>query len=304
MDIDKFFQGLDARFKGDDRQQISSYLLLSLEQADSEKDYNAAVTVLNEMIGFYRRISDHASAIRAGDQAIAVLRSLGYENKVPFGTTLLNAATAHRAAGDNIRALEFFTGALGILRHHLPEDDYQLAGVYNNVSSIYEELGKYDDAVENLELALNILGKHAGMAVDTATVMTNLALVLLKVDKRNEAVETLEKAMAIFRSTRTETAGPSYAAALAGMAEAYYLMGKYQDAAKAYESALAYLKAAVGENADYAFTLRNLAVVYEALGSAKEAEELMAGAQALLSTLGMSPDLPEDRCEEADGAAR
>lgn len=301
MDIDRFFQGLDAKFERGDRKQISAYLLLSLNQADSEKDYNAAVTVLNEMIGFYRSISDHASAIKAGDQAIELLRSLGYEDTVPFGATLLNAATAHRAAGDSIRALEFFTGALGILRHHLPADDYQLAGVYNNVSSIYEELGKYDDALEHLEMALAILGKHDGMAADTATVMTNLALVLLKVGRRAEAVETLEKAMAIFRSARAETAGPHYAAALAGMAEAYYRMGQYQEAVKAYESALDHLEAAVGENADYALTLRNLAVAYEALGASAKAEELMVGAHELLTALGMSADLPEDRSEEKDG---
>ncbi len=193
MDVDTFFQGLEAKYESGDRKQVSAYLLLSLNQADAEKDYNAAVTVLNEMMSFYRNVSDHASAIKAGDQAIAILRSLGYENTVPFGTTLLNVATAHRAAGDTVRALELFTGALSILQHHLPEDDYRLAGVYNNVSSIYEELGKYDDAVETLEMALRILDKHAEMAVDAATVTANLAQVLLKIGRQTERRQCWKK---------------------------------------------------------------------------------------------------------------
>ncbi|MCL1939496.1 MAG: tetratricopeptide repeat protein [Desulfovibrionaceae bacterium] len=287
MDIDAFFQGLDAGYKSGDRELIAAHLLHSLNQADAEKDFNAAVTILNEMMGFYRKISDHAASIKAGDQAIAILRSLGYENTVPFGTTLLNAATAHRAAGNTVRALEFFTGALGVFRHHLPEDDYRLAGVYNNVSSIYEELGNYDEAVENLELALTILEKQDGVPLDTATVMVNLAHVLLKINRQDEAVAILEKAMAVFQNTRTEATGPQYAAALAGMAEAYYRIGRIQDAVRAYESALAHLKTAVGENADYAFTLRNLAVAYEALGAAEKANELMHRAHQLLSALGM-----------------
>ena len=287
MDIDAFFQGLDARYASGDRQQIAEYLLHSLSRAEAENDDNAAVTILNEMMGFYRKISDHVSSVQAGDRAIAILRARGYEHTVPFGTTLLNAATAHRAAGNMIRALEFFTGALGTLRHHLPEDDHRLAGVYNNVSSIYEELGNYDDAIENLELALDILEKQSGMPLDTATVMTNLAHVLLKVDRQDEAVAILEKAMAVFQNTHTESTGPQYAAALAGMAEAYYRVGRLQDAVRAYESALTHLKAAVGENADYAFTLRNLAVVYEALGASEKANELMNRAHQLLDALGM-----------------
>ncbi len=295
MDVNVFLQGIDAKYETGSRAEISAYLLRHLNEADSEKDYNAAVTVLNEMVGFYRSISDHASAIQAANQAIAVLRSLGYEDTVPFGTTLLNAATAHRAAGDNIRALELFAGALNILSQHLPEDDYQLAGVYNNASAIYEELGNYGEALENLERAVAILQKRDGLEIDTATAMTNLAQVLLKMGRQDEAVETLEKAMAIFRGAHAETAGPHYAAALAGMGEVWYRTGRYDEAVTAYESALEHIRAAVGENADYAFTLRNCAVACEALGASHRAETMMVRAHEILTALGMSTDVPEDQ---------
>ena len=294
MDINVFFQELGVAFASGDKQRISDFLAKSLATADAEKDFNAAVTILNEMTGFYRNISAHKAAIKAGEQAIAVLRSLGYENTVPFGTTLLNTGTAYRASGDNVRALELFTGALGILSHHLPEDDYQLAGVYNNASAIYEELGKYDEALENLEKAVAILEKQPGMEADTATVMTNLALVLLKLGRDEEATEKLETALAAFKGMRTAMSGPQYGAALAGMAEAFYRMSRHTEAANIYEAALQHIKSAVGENADYAFTLRNCAVVYEALGEHKKAEELMLKAHELLTVLGMETDIPAE----------
>ena len=294
MDIDLFFQDLDAKFAAGDKKHISDFLAQSLNKADAEKDFNAVVTILNEMTGFYRSISAHKAAIKAGDQAIAVLRSLGYENTVPFGTTLLNAGTAHRAAGDNVRALELFTGALAILSHHLSEDDYQLAGVYNNASAIYEELGQYDEALENLEKAASILQRQQGMEVDAATVTTNLALVLLKMGRDSEATQKLEQTLEMFKQAQAETSGPHYGAALAGMAEAFYRMKRYSEAVDIYQSALSYIKAAVGENADYALTLRNCAVACEALGETEKAEKLMLKANEILTALGMDPALPGD----------
>lgn len=304
MDVNEFLQGIDTIYKTGSRAEIYEYLLLHLNQATEENDGSASVTVLNEMVGFHRSISEHASAIQAANQAIAVLRSMGYENTVPFGTTLLNAATAHRAAGDNMRAAELFAGALSILSQHLPADDYQLAGVYNNASSLYEELGNYGEALGLLEKAVEILKKRDGLDVDTATAMTNLALVLLKLGRLDEAMEHLEQAMALFREADAKTDGPHYGAALAGMGEACYRMGKYDEAMTAYQSALEHIRAAVGENADYAFTLRNCAVACEAVGASEQAEMMMARAHEILRALGMRTDVPEDQADDEAAPAR
>jgi tetratricopeptide (TPR) repeat protein len=118
--------------------------------------------------------------------------------------------------------------------------------------------------------------------------------------RQDEAVETLGKAMALFQGAHAETAGPNYAAALAGMAEAYYRMGKFAEAVAAYESALEHIQAAVGENADYAVTLRNCAVASDALGAPEQAEKMMARAHEILTALGMATHVPEEQAGSRD----
>ncbi|MDR2574312.1 MAG: tetratricopeptide repeat protein [Desulfovibrio sp.] len=289
MDINVFFQNFGRIFDQGRREDIGEFLHNSLAEAEKEKDNHALVTILNEAAGYFRNTSNYAEAVNAADRAVSILRGLGYENTVPYGTTLLNAATAYRAAGDSVKAMELFISSLTVLAALLPEDDYRLAGLYNNISAIHEEKGDYSEALEMLQKASDIMEKKPDMADDAAIVLTNLAMISLKLNRRDEASATLEKAMAVFRRAGGGEEGqklaPQYAAALAGMGEAYFRMDKFDKAARAYESALEHIEAAFGENRDYAITCRNCADACEAAGYLEKARQFTAKADHIFARL-------------------
>jgi tetratricopeptide (TPR) repeat protein len=294
VDIDAFFQGLSTVFASGDQDAVSEYLRRSLTGAEAENDNHAAVTILNEMTGYFRSVSNYAEALKASERAIALMQSLGYENTAAYGTTLLNSGTAYRAAGDNIRAMELFFQALALFGKHLPTDDHRLAGLFNNIGAIYEETGRYDEALDVLQQAVDILEKHPGMASDAAVVQSNLALILLRVQRDAEAMAALEKALTLFRRQGEGEAGrrlsPHYAAALAGMGEVHMRMKEYARAVGTYESALEHIKAAFGENRDYAVTCRNCALACEAVGEPEKADSLRKKADEVFAALGLVPE--------------
>ena len=292
MDIGAFFQGLDSVTATESKEVILAYLQRSLNEAEAENDVHAVVSILNEMMSYFRKISNYTASLRISKRVVATMQDLGYEDTVAYGTTLLNCGTAYRASGDITKALELFIQALTIFSQHLPADDYRLAGLFNNIGAIYEETGRYDAALDVLHRAAAILEKHDGMENDAATVQSNLALIFFKLNREKKAMVALEKARILFRQEdktgkAEQRISPQYAAALAGAGEAYLRMEKYVEAVEAFESALTHLKDAFGENRDYAVTCQNCADAYAAAGLPDKAKELMAKADALLAELGV-----------------
>ena len=54
MDIENVICGLDQLFAERKSGQVEDYLSKHLEQALKEGDVGAAITIINELIGFYR----------------------------------------------------------------------------------------------------------------------------------------------------------------------------------------------------------------------------------------------------------
>ena len=296
MDIDTFFKGLSDIFAAGEIHQVSGYLRDALAAAEAEGDSNAAVTILNEMIGYFRSVSAYPEAIDASRRALSLMRETGYTDSVPYGTTLLNAATAYRASGDSAQALDFFQQALEIFREQLPDDDPRLAGLYNNLSAIHQENGDLEQARDALEKAAAIMAGVADLAIDLATVYTNLALVLDAMGQPEASASALNGAMAIFEregaSAREDgRKAPHFAAALAGFAAAKYRVGQYAEAIQMYTEALERIQECFGENRDYAVVCRNCAEAWAAAGDSEKARELRERADVIWRRLGLAGDV-------------
>lgn len=284
MDMERFFNGLSKLFAEGRTSEVRGYLLRGLDEAETGNDEGAVVGILNEMIGYYRSVSEYAEAIRVAERALSLMRRLGYEGTVHYGTTLLNAATAHKAAGDANSALGLFSEALAIYTAELPEGDPRLAGLYNNISAVYRDAGAFEKARENLEKAAAILSRVKGAEGECATVFANLGLVYSALNREQEAMAALGKARELFGPDEEERRkNPHYAAALAALAGARFAMKQYPEAASLYEETLGLLKAAYGENKDYAVTCRNAAAAYAAMDDNARAAVYREKAESLLS---------------------
>ena len=278
MNIENFYGTLDSYFEKRQIDKIEPFLVSSLEQAKTDEDYGAYISICNEMIGFYRSISAFEKAYIAAEDVLLLMEELNMENTEHFATTLLNAATAYRAAGDYATALRYYKQALKIYDGILQPQDYRYAGLYNNMSILFEKMNENKDAIAYANKALSIIETLPDSEAETATTLTNLALLYFKADQSEKAKELLERALSLFEQSGENT-DAHYSGALAGVAEAWYRMQDYGKALQYYEKALAEVKVHFGENMSYAILCENCAAVCEKLGDVDKQKSYLTRAK-------------------------
>lgn len=271
MTIDEIFTKLDDLFARNAIDQVEPFLLSCLNQAQEENEYGIYISVGNELIGFYRSTSQFEKAFAVSEDVLLLLEELQLEETEHFATTLLNAATAYRAAGKMDEALVDYTRALKIYEEKLPPDDYRFAGLYNNISLMLESMNENEKASVFLERAIAIVEKQEDARMELATSKTNLALIYFKLHKNEEAEALLEEAISIF-GENGENTDAHYSAALAGMGEAYFHIGRLEKALDYYEQSLKELEKHFGRNLSYALLCGNCATICHKLGEHKKAE--------------------------------
>lgn len=280
MDVNAFFSQLDALFTENKITEVDPFLCASLEQAKEEKDYAAYISICNEMIGFYRSVSEFKKAYDAAEDVLLLMEELQMDRTEHFATTLLNTATAYRAAGNFKQAYVYYEQALRIYEGLIAPDDYRYAGLYNNMSILLEKMERNEEAIQYAKKALAIIETLEGGEMETATTLTNLALLYFKIAGYGEAQELLERALALFEKNGDKT-DAHYSGALAGIGEAYYHMKEYEKSLQAYEKALAEVEKHFGKNMSYAVLCENCAAVCGLLGQKERQQEYLRTAAAV-----------------------
>ncbi|MFU1802759.1 DUF4037 domain-containing protein [Gardnerella swidsinskii] len=272
-DAAQFYNELDEMFANHaSADAIETYLLRKLTEANPLQ-----LSILNELMGFYRSRGEHTK-----NQPI-INRALNLANKMQLAgteagtTTLINAATSLRAAGDYDRAEKIYTQALNESAMTLGAKNRKLAALHNNLSMLYSETGRTHDAIEELNQALEILQNTSTdpeRDIDIAATHTNLALAMLQECTKecshpntstNSKSATLESAFEhASTSVRMYIAGnnenqPHYASALAGFAQVQCARGEYAQAEESYSKALDLIARCYGKDSEsYAITAENL----------------------------------------------
>ncbi len=282
MNIDEFFSRLDGYFQKNELDKVAPFLTDSLEKAKEAEDYASYITIGNEMIGFYRSVSMFREAFDIAEDVLLLMEELQLGESEHFATTLVNTATAYRAAGKPPQALQYYRQALQIYGRLLPEGDYRFAGLYNNMSILLEQMGENEEAVALLQKALKIVRNLTESEVEQATTLTNLALLYFKLNREKDAGEALKEALDLFeKSGNGKGTDAHYSAALAGVGEAYYRIGDYENSLASYEKALEEVKKHFGENQSYAVLCENCAAVCDCLQDKRKADEFRAQAQGI-----------------------
>lgn len=269
MDIQKVLEGLDLLFKEHKIDEIESYLLEALQTAETEADAGCEITILNELIGFYRDSSQFFKAITACETVLALMKQLGLEESIPYATTLLNVANAYRAAGKLEESKSYYESVEEIYKGELAPNDFRFASLNNNLSLLYQEMQDFEKACECLEKALEIALCYEDAKMEVATTYANLATSLLKLGKQKEAALNLQKALSIFEAD--EEKDFHYSAALSAMGEVKYLEGDFEAAAEYYRRALDEIAINMGkESQAYAVVAHNLNATLDQLQKKNE----------------------------------
>ena len=258
FDTQAFLDGLDAIFNaGKARDQAEPYLQQALVDAENAGDDAGLLTVLNETIGFYRSQGRHQENMWMIQRAIELASRMRIEGSDAWTTTLINAATGLRAAKKYDQAEDLYRQALASAAKTLGPKDRRLAALHNNLSMLYSETDRPDQAEQELRQAMDILENSStdpSRDLDLASTHTNLALLLMQRNDNpqalQEAWDQARKALDIYRTGHLENSA-HYASALAGFAQVCYLTGRFRQSVDTYRKALTIIEDRYGKSSDY-----------------------------------------------------
>ena len=231
FDLQEFLQGLDFLYASGRAKEAESYLKQGLKNAAAEKDDGAILAILNELMGYYRAASRYEECILCSQQALSLADAMGLSGTADYGTMLLNAATGYRAAGKFEKAERLYEETYRIFRKHMTGPDYRMASLHNNLSLLYSETGRLEDAKKELELAMDTIAKLPDADIETAITHTNLGNLCFQMNRFSEGAEHMKKAVSIFERM-PDGKDSHYASALSGLAEAYYHEGELEESAQ------------------------------------------------------------------------
>lgn len=285
LSVSQFYKELDNMFASHaSAQEIEKYLLNALNQSQAKANQEATnhaeanaqalqLSVLNELMGFYRSRGEHAKNKPIIDNALDLSKKMDLAGSEAGTTTLINAATSLRAAGSYERAAEIYSQAIKESSKTLKPNDRKLAALHNNLSMLYSETGNTSEAINELNIALEILQKSSidpSTDIDIAATHTNLALAILQECSQpsestnskstilNSAFEHASTSIRMYIAGNNQNQ-PHYTSALAGYAQVQYARKEYSYAVKAYSEALDLIAQCYGKDSEsYAITLENL----------------------------------------------
>lgn len=280
MDIRKTLGELDLLFEKKCYDKIESFLLSKIQEAEEEHDSSSILTLLNELIGFFRSSSRYEEAIALGDHIISLVKEMGLEETVSYATSILNVATVYREAGKIDESMAYYLEVLNRYKNTLPEYDMRFAGLYNNMSQACIEIKDYEKACDLLRKALSIVVLNNGVEIEEAITSSNLAMVLMKRNQLTEALTYIEKSLSIFEKEE----GPKdfhYSAALSGMGEAQVMLKNYEKALDYFHRALDEIEKNIGQNIHYAMTCANISLVYDKINDKEQKDKYKSMAEAV-----------------------
>lgn len=264
MDSEAVINGLDELYENRQSDKVEDYLSSNLEQALQESDVGCAITIINELIGFYRDASEYDKAEAYCEKLLPFMERAGLKDTVHYGTSCLNIANAYRAAGKLDTSLQYYEMVREIYYKVLEPADFRWAGLNNNLSLLYQEMGRYDDACQALKDALAIVKNIPEAVIELAVTYTNLAASYMKAGNVTEAENAIGESLAIFEDGRTQDF--HYGAALSAKGDIYVAKKEYHKAAETFEQAMLALRSHVGLTHAYFRLLSNLQICYEKSG--------------------------------------
>lgn len=240
-------------------------------------------------------------AEETGQAAAAALLQSGRlaEDRLDYRKALRNYAAAVALAPDNPDYLllagwmawtmgdyqwaEKWLKQLVAIREQDGKEDAELADAINYLALVYEDQGRYDEALSLCKRSLEIRKQKLGKKhPDTAESMNNLAT-LYKSLGRYEESEPLHKYALEIREQKFGKEHPEVAQSLNNLGVLYESQGRYDEAELLHKRSLEIKEKTLGnDHPDVATILNNLANLYNSQGRYEEAEPLYQRALAIL----------------------
>lgn len=268
--MDNLTEQIDRLFAENRGPEAEKLLEQALAEAYENQYFLDAVPILNELIGYCRETSQVERSYQYADDVQEILQNLGLEGSLHHGTTLLNIANAYRAGGRLEDSLEKYGQVAAIYEELLQEDDMLWASLHNNISLLYQEMGRFDLAKEALLKALEIVVRKKDTIFEQAVTYTNLANTCLQLQQDEEAKQYFTGAILLFE--KYDIKDTHYCAALSSLGTYYFQKKEYEKAEEYFIKAMEGIEAHLGRN-EYYYRMQ------ENAGLCRELHALQSGTQ-------------------------
>lgn len=193
--IDRVIEKLNKLFAINDLDSVGRLLEYWENEARYLKDDRGLLEILNEEIGYFRRVNKGDQALRAVNEAFEIIDRLGLGDTVSSATVYLNGATTMKAFGKAREAIGYYKKTAEIYDRELDENDYKIAALYNNMSSAFSDLGEKAICEECCFKAIEILEHNENCNGEIAVTLVNLAHLYHESDPFDERIyEFMDKA--------------------------------------------------------------------------------------------------------------
>ena len=201
VSIRQVIEGFDALLARDAKTEAGQYLEKWLAEFEEKGDWSSQITILNEMMGFYRNTGEKEKGLASVEKGLALIGEHKLSDTVSGGTTYVNAATTMKAFGKAKEAMPCYEQAFRAYGQSLAPEDYRFGGLFNNMALAYEDLGEFEKAEIYYKKAMEIMEKlRPGSILEIAVTWVNLAVLYEKWNKEDMVDGCLEAAMDGFDS--------------------------------------------------------------------------------------------------------
>ena len=172
IDFARVIDKLEQCFARQDLAGAEQLLLFWRREALSSDDERALQQLDNELLGLYRRTNDRDKGLAV---AARLLPRLAQDN-VGDAIVKLNIATNYCHFGMPQQAAPIYAEAQRVLEAQLPEDDYRLASLYNNMASMHNATKHYAEAEALYAKALQVIRRIVPTPPELAVTLVNYAV--------------------------------------------------------------------------------------------------------------------------------
>lgn len=266
MNIQDVLEKLDKLFSLGQINKVEEFLVQNYKIANEEGDSSSALSILNEMIGFYRVTTQFDKAVSVIEDINNIIEGMDIRDSFGAGTSYLNIATIYRAMGSIESAKEYYQKTEEIYdRQNRNEHQQEVISLYNNMGIFFQEIGEYENAITYFNRALALLPNNGEGMIKQAITYANLGQVYSILGKWEEAKQCLDCSELLFMK---EDPGNEHFSGMANAMGYYYMQqNAYEEAIRYYEMALENIAICYGFNKNFKEIQNTLFLAYEKNGN-------------------------------------
>ena len=209
---------------------------------------NNYILILNELGGTAKYIGEYEIGIQAILEAKDIISKKFGEDTITYATTLLNLTEIYRFKGELEELESLYLKVISIYEKYNMYEKYEYASVCNNLGLYYQDVNKFDKALELHLKSLSILENNEEWKIALATTYNNLAIAYRAVGKIDMSDEAIKKCLELYEK-EVGKGHAMYSSAINNLAVSFYNKGELEKALELFgKNSINYIK--VKENVE------------------------------------------------------